>query len=722
MTSTEARDTGQSAANGQQHNIAKDDAHVDMQIGVMHGNTYFYRTKTETPHEQYRVGRNYLGGNAQQQAEKLICQAFMGGHRTTEVAYYWTLAILSGRSFDHLGPKDFNSLSSAFRFAKLHGPDHWSDATTAISRLLACLVEQDSKDEPDAAELGTALEAFDALPSAQQREIRRHLEMILAGGIQDRLDAELASEVRGQRMSGNRAKRAWKFFEPDPVEPRRRRPRPIDVRPVDWLKLIGGVLISGAGMTYLSPLVASDASFSSVLAVLLCGAGCCCAVQQRWEWLRRERLLEARRAERRTIVEDDEWDDHAKEVAAQIRKTVNSEFEYFRPLDWPPRRQWDRHLAGIKNALRRELVDLYGDDTDIEPARWLIRWYARQTHRSWRAGTLASEREDPVVQPSAGPLIAVGVLATMIGAGIALLNTFDANWKVAILAAPAIVAGTCLLYPAVTAIYLEWRRYLQDEVEMAKRYEEQCAAYRTMVDKLKDRPSDTEMARWLDYDKACARMLALQRYQLANRNVIAHAVLSQGTTFCRLARVQYGPPRYSSYQVHVFLLTDRGVRQVTVEVNFLNGLVHNEQRMTFHYQAVTALRVGEIIVRLDGEQPLRLPDRTGQRWLHQLMSRNRESSGVAKPLILSRTFQLSLVNDETIAIRVTNFDDGLVDRMRESAWSMLELALDVAGLSGALRILEAVAAESKEWIARENDRRARRLQTYQDEMGGSKMP
>src|SRR5689334_592225 len=98
MTPYARNPTDQPPTGGQQSNVAQDDAHVDLQVGVMHGDAHFYRVASEAPAEKYRVGRNYLRGHAQQQAEKLIGDAFMGGHRTTEVAYYWTLAVLSGRS------------------------------------------------------------------------------------------------------------------------------------------------------------------------------------------------------------------------------------------------------------------------------------------------------------------------------------------------------------------------------------------------------------------------------------------------------------------------------------------------------------------------------------------------------------------------------------------------------------------------------------------------
>jgi hypothetical protein len=699
----------------EQRNVAKDDAQVDVQVGVVHGDLNYFRAEGASPREQYRVGLNYLRGNVQQQAEKLICTAFMGGHRTSRVAYHWMLAILSGRSFDHLTSDDFNKLNQAFEYARRRR-DGWAAAAAAISQLLGCLVEQDARAEVDQVRLDAALGAFDALPDARQEEIRRHLEMILAGGIQDRMDTEYANVVRTQRMSADRERRAWKFFEPEPTPPRLRTPEPVRFGALDRVRMTLGALVTGAGVVLWSTLLAGG-RVAPIAGMLLWVVGIGLALWQRWTSMYRERRFEARHAERADVPEEDDWrDEREQRFVTQVGWRVDAEFWYFRPRDAKRRREWDKYVRGIKNSLRREVHDLYGNDGTVEPAAWLIRWYARQAVLQFRAGAANLDDERPEADPL-GPVAVFAAAAAMVaGAVIGLWAAFAVRWDVALLALLAVLLGMALLLPAITKLYLERRRHAEETEGMRRRYEEQCAAHEYMTNQLRDRPGDSEMARWLDYDKAYARMLALHRYQLKNRHVIAHAVLSQGTLSCRTGRVRFGPPRYSTYQIHVFLLTERGVRQVMFEVNFFNGLVHNERRMTFHYGAVTALRVGEIVVRLDGDRSRRTPDRTGQQWLHRLAQRHRDASHQGHAVVLSRTFRLSLVNDETIPIRVTNFDDGLIARLRESLWDMLELALDVAG-SGALRVLESVAAEGKDWVALELDRRTHRLKSYEQDMG-----
>jgi hypothetical protein len=161
-----------------------------------------------------------------------------------------------------------------------------------------------------------------------------------------------------------------------------------------------------------------------------------------------------------------------------------------------------------------------------------------------------------------------------------------------------------------------------------------------------------------------------------------------------------GPPRFSDYQLLVFLLTDEGVRQVSISLDFTTGVISNEQRLNFHYAAVAAARVSEMGVRIE-------PD--GETRETQIAARPHElRPELTHALVLSRTFKLSLVNGESVQVMVENFDEGLVDRLEDNPQSILELALDAAGVTGALGVLEAVAAEGRTWIERERNRRKRR--------------
>ncbi len=215
------------------------------------------------------------------------------------------------------------------------------------------------------------------------------------------------------------------------------------------------------------------------------------------------------------------------------------------------------------------------------------------------------------------------------------------------------------------------------------------------------------MARWLDHDKAHVKQLAMRKYNLTNRDVLAHAILTEAKAPCIRARVIGGPPRYSKYVIRVFLLTEGGVRQFAVDLDFGTGAIGNEQRAAFHYGALASASVVELGVRLDDRhQPGGAAEETPP-------AKSRVNGKAGDALVLGRMFQLALMNNQLITVRVENFDAGLIDRIKEDHRHLLELALDVAGINGALRILESVAAEGRDWIERERHRRDRRLRIYQ---------
>jgi len=67
------------------------------------------------------------------------------------------------------------------------------------------------------------------------------------------------------------------------------------------------------------------------------------------------------------------------------------------------------------------------------------------------------------------------------------------------------------------------------------------------------------------------------------------------------------------------------------------------------------------------------------------------------------------VDGKHIDVVVENYDHGFLDRVRENADSLFELALDSSGVRDAWRVLDSVAAEGREWLREERRRRNRRL-------------
>ena len=59
----------------------------------------------------------------------------------------------------------------------------------------------------DGAELTQVFLAYDALDGKRREEIRRHLDLMMTGTLQDRMEARYAEEVKSLRMDGEREAR-----------------------------------------------------------------------------------------------------------------------------------------------------------------------------------------------------------------------------------------------------------------------------------------------------------------------------------------------------------------------------------------------------------------------------------------------------------------------------------------------------------------------------------
>lgn len=170
-------------------NTAKDGAHVDAQIGVVHGDVTFYRVDdAATPEQRFDTGCNYLEGNMSRRAEEIIAKAFVDGYRTTRCCYYWMLSVLSDRPLDLLTELEQSNLTTATKEAEKHPPDEWTDAIDVVNALMTSIVDLDAVNEPTFADVDESMSRFDGLTSPRRNEIRRHLERILSGVVQDRLE------------------------------------------------------------------------------------------------------------------------------------------------------------------------------------------------------------------------------------------------------------------------------------------------------------------------------------------------------------------------------------------------------------------------------------------------------------------------------------------------------------------------------------------------------
>ncbi|SDM31440.1 hypothetical protein SAMN05421874_15310 [Nonomuraea maritima] len=661
-------------------NIAMDDAHVDAQIGYVDGNVTIYSiSESDDPQRKYQVGRNYLDGGMPRRAESLIMEAAMAGHRSNEVAYYWVLATLSERSFDHLGPDEFGNLWAAYAMADEFPRDAWRQAVATVIEFVRCIIEEEERGTPDLDRFSAAVNAYRALAKDRQDEIHRHLEMIMNGWIQDQVEFLEAQHVQTMRLSSDRRNRVWKFFEPVPTAPRRIiSPGPM-LPPAKRLKVITGAALVGLGVLWTISLMASGGQAVSIVALALVLV-----------WL--IVTVKVGLPQRRTTESlPQKW---TPGFGAAVSDSVDHWFHQSRPADPMVVQQWLWDTEPVRAKLKAELVHLYGGDhARVGPIRWLIKWHAESTAQQFRGGVpLRSGGPSAAVMVGNAALAIAGLFALISAASASFLGMLGAALVLGIGAAMAWTDALRFLAAAVTHsrdIAEANRRFFAEQQE----YERWCAV-------LANRPTDAEMATWLDYDKMMIKSFAMKHYGLSNRDVIGHLTLTEAAPRCRRARVLYGPPRYSAYVVLLFLLTEGGVRQVTVDLDFATGAIHDERRTTFRYEMIASARVTEVGVRFE----------QGHR---RVMAREEIRSQEQHALVLRRAFRLSLVNSQHIDVLVDNYEHGLHDR-RENIRFLAALALDTSGVTGALRILEAVSAEGREWLAHERARRQRRLRDFRE--------
>lgn len=697
--------------------IASDSANVT-QFGVVHDVNVYNVSDATDPTKKYRIARNYLNGNMPRQAAHLISEAVMEGLGSTESAYFWALAVLSGRSLDHLDEPEFAQLSAAFTEASRHPYDEWRTALDVVANLIQCLTEQEREGELDSAQFDEVLASYDQLPLGRKDEIRRHLEMILTGGMQDKLAAVDAAEVARQRMSGDRARRAWKFFEPEPTPPKPFEGSGSAMPPLSGIaQLVAGVVLSACAVSLSLAAMWRAGGSVTIMAIALGGAGALLILRFGTEQLR---LTSGRRRGERRLhpmpkaglpVRTGDRDlsgrrKAQKEFVDAVGIWVDAFYE-----ESLIRRGKEKHpdvddLDGAKAVLKDDLVRRYIYDHPlpaVQSIAWLIGWHVHRTVDAWESGRLYEFRQQLATPARTVLALVAGVTTGAVGYIFGLMHLLASGIPTAVPAVALSGLGIYLTWKGGAAACRHRFEYNAEQADGHQRSVDELAAYTEWANLLVDRPTDAEMASWLDYDKAHIKALAMKDYRLANRDILAHLVLTERAPLCRRARVLYGPPRYSNYEVKVFLLTSNGVRQVTVILNFRTGDTSNEQHRAFRYHVISSAEVAEVGVRIDGKR----------RQIVESDNGDSKSNDGSQKLMLAQALRLTLNSTQSIHVIVENFDEGLIDRMREDARYLSELACDTSGVTSALRILEAVAAEGDEWVRQERARRNRRLTIYQ---------
>ncbi|GAA2629158.1 hypothetical protein GCM10010399_71090 [Dactylosporangium fulvum] len=644
-------------------NVAQDDAQVGVQAQAVHGNITVYQVAPDAPPvERFSIGVRYLDARMPTRARELIEDAAAQGYETDEVRFHQLLALLSGRTLRQLGTEDLNQLSSICdTIAHLNGTDEWTAGLRAILRLLSSLNTADTE---------LVVKEVEALGPRQRNKIFDHLGVLLEGPLEDRMWHHSIERARAGQLAHDRRERVWMFFHPAPARPRVRAVRPALIPMREQLRTVicAAGFVTAAGTV--GWLLLQHGQAPAILAFLLSVAGVAAVIVGGGDLhFRRERL----RAKDAAFAPPQQRRAQAASggFAGQVDGLFTKYFARYVP-DGTDRSTWVTRTAGIRRQLRDELVEIYREQpVDAERIAWLVRYLVGDVRQRWEHGTMTAYRAELRAPLSAKALFAGGLLAAVTG-GLWMTPT-------AVLAAP--LRGTVCVLLAVACgvigvrtwfrIASERQRERADRIELEQEFTARWEAYERWKEKLSRRPSDAEMASWLECDRKLLVDQAMRLYRLRPSHVIAHAFIEAPARSDKKARVRSGPWRYSRYRLLLFLLTDDGVRQVDINLDFTTGSSTTTQRLNYRFDAVAAVRI----------------------------------DGVA---IQQQTFELTLVNGAPIRVRVTESSTGTLEP-GEDPETLSQVALDASGLTHTLNILEGVAAEGKEWIRHQRRRADERL-------------
>jgi hypothetical protein len=647
-------------------NTADDWAMVGAQAQVIHGGVHnsYYVPPGATAKEKYEVGIRYLNSGVPSLALQWIGRAIAERHDTSEVRFYWLLALLSGRTSRQLSSEDVSQLRALENNPVVQQLDPWSDGIRAVLRLLNAIRSPD-------ADPGPSIDALEHLHPAQKKSVFRHIAVFLKGPKGDQIWQNAAEAAMTGRYSNRRDKRAKYFFYRDPVQAYPRQVMSAMVSLRDRLAAIAASAIFALTLLDIAGVLVTHVSIAGLVGLLI-GCGGLCIAAANWTEFRWQRQ---RRAEHQRLLIPDT--NTTPQTHSRLTTGIGHQLDWFLRKYAPNTADissWLSVTQGIRDRLRDEFAEIYRDKrVTVAQLNWLVVYEVRQLAKRWNQGRLYEIPDDASrLSPKA---LWAGIAATALGGVLAVPSLLGAAPVGGFIA--LVILGISGYQGARrwTDIALEMRRAAADKAESERKYAERRAAYgtyRTKFDALQ--PSDVLMAEWLECDKKVILNLALEYFSLRRSDVISHAFLETPSVPYERASDRDGPWRYSRYKIIVFLLTADGIRQASYELRTRDGDIKQRDDRSYGYDKIASV---EASLAKDG---------------------NRQE------------FKVHLVDGKTIPFHVaaalteSNGEDGsFEDPSGETDVEALSSAtLDATGMRNTLRILRGVAADGKAWITRES--------------------
>lgn len=622
-------------------------------VGVVHQSNHYYVQEDAPPEQQLDQAIQILHTRGRAKSIEILDKV-LASEDSARARFYLALALLSGRTFRDLDEDDERRLGAVGRGMDAHDDVRWIPALRLVCELIDRHREGRTGDD-------RIVNKVRQLAPDHQRMIDDHLAHVVDGDTRDRLWDARRKEAQNRRDDNDREGRVWAYFCPRPAGARVRDPLPDATTPDELFRARAWLTVTAAAVGYLGWVAATTAGFLATLG-LLCAAGS--------TFVGARCGLDWRYRSRRIAHKDHQYkfDPHKRRSDSGFAGDVTHFFErYFRRYvpSGSDERTWVRRSAGIRAHLRDELVEIYRErDTSCGMIRWLIRDLALDAQLREESGQLYAYRDRYRTPTAVKRWCILGIGVTFAGSATTAPQLFSASpLPTATATLVAIIAGTATV-KLWAHIVAERRRESDDRAEYDEELAQRREWQRRWANKLENTsPDETEMQRWLNHDITLLVDDILKTYRLTWRDVFREATLLSPAPRSRRARAKSGPWRYTRYNIHTFLLTKDGVREITTELHFTPIRPGGQSRHNFRFDAVSSIYV----------------ERSADK-RHEL--------------------HLSLLNGAPRKIPVA---ETVVDDLQEGEDPdrIATMNLEASGFLHTLRLLEGVAAEGKKWIQRE---------------------
>ncbi|GLY32537.1 hypothetical protein Kisp02_59020 [Kineosporia sp. NBRC 101731] len=644
------------------NNIAADSAFVAMQVQTIRGDVIFQTAPDDSPARRYQIGVNYLDTGAPETARQYIDLAMARGHSGSDVMFHWLLALLSGKTLLQLTDPDHRRLRERLKQYRPARHDAWADGVTTIRSLL--IAQNDDQDHPPDPR-------FDRLGKVQQDKIFQHLELLLKGPEERNLWNRAVQQATENQLKDARVQRVWKYFQPVPARPRRYYPEPVRADDLTSVVLVVCGLVFAVAVLCLAILVLHGTAGWHAVAVLPALFGGYRLLVDGVHWLAAKDAVRAR--EKVLFGELPEMTAPPKGGFAEgIDRYFDRYFGTYVPRD-TERTSWQQQTAGIRRLIRNEIVEIFRESDVKHPQlAWLVRRRVSVVRTQWETGALWQYRRELGASTETKRNTALGLTAFTIFGLLLVMEAFRAQPLQALLMTVVAVGAVRVGAPRWIGLVSEKDRFKRESREAEAVLAHSMEAYERWTQKLADRPSETEMATWLDCDRKILMQKLLDHYHVAPDDLIAQAFIEAPAPGSSRARVVNGPWRYTRYRLLVFLITHEGVRQVSTELEFAEAVFSKEKRTNYSFGTVSSVYVAE------GDSG------------HEM-------------------FELRLLDGQKFDIPVDGAGVGDEVDPEDTPGVVSKVTFDAAGLNNTLHVLEGIAAEGKEWVNLEKSRGKERM-------------